>query len=124
MDEILHQYSNACGHRKAQTPRTPQFNVVSCLVCVMQDFGHSTFLCFTCFLHSMLKREREGIYEFVLPLVQDFVHQPYDDGKDVAFQSGKNQLSFGWCPKTRLLPFPKSKSSPLLINRIYWHLPI
>ena len=87
MDEILHQYSNACGHRKAQTPRTPQFNVVSCLVCVMQDFGHSTFLCFTCFLHSMLKREREGIYEFVLPLVQDFVHQP----------SGQSNLSVSVC---------------------------
>lgn len=28
----------------------------------MQDFGHSTFLCFACFLNSMLNREHEGIH--------------------------------------------------------------
>ena len=75
MDKILHQYSNACGSRIVQTPVPPN-SMLSHVLCVMQDFGHSTFLCFTCFLNSMLKREREGVHGFVLPLVQDFVHQP------------------------------------------------
>ena len=46
-----------------------------CLLCVMQDFGRSTFFWFRHFLNSMLKREREGIHEFVRPVVLDFVHQ-------------------------------------------------
>ena len=50
-----------------QTTAAPQLNLASCLACVMQDFGHSTFE----------QGERKHIHGFVLPVVQDFAHQPY-----------------------------------------------
>ena len=56
-------------------PRAPQLNVVSMFAMCDAGFGSFNFFCFRQFLNSMLKREREGIHEFVRPVVQDFVHQ-------------------------------------------------
>ena len=45
---------------KSADPPYPQFNVVSCLVCVMQDFGHSTFFVFHMFPPLNVKEGARG----------------------------------------------------------------
>ena len=58
--------------------RAPQLNVVSCLLCVMQDLLSFNLFLFDAFPQLNVKEGARGfIHEFVRPVVQDFVHHQY-----------------------------------------------